>query len=170
MIEVLDSRDASSFQSFVEVDDYLPFRFRTYSEPLGGVRYVRIGDGETRLLELIIPFDSMEVRGCTVPLIDKRAYQLLTGPEQSSPGLPIIALPDHEFSGPPNAQRVDTRIDFVAAIERDTIEFQFGGADSFDRAICCGDVCFLIRRNDLVGIKVQNRSFSETERFAAQLT
>lgn len=170
MITVLDSLDSSSFRSIVEVNDYLPFRFRTYSEPLGGVRYVRIGNGETRLLELIVPSDSLEVRGCTVPLIDKRMYQLLTGPEQASPGLPVIALPDYEFSGPPNAQRVDTHIDFVAAIERDTIEFQFGGADSFDRSICCGDVWFLIRGNNLVGIRTQNRSISETERFAAQLT
>lgn len=169
MITVLGSRDSSSLQSLVEVDDYLPLRFRTYSEPLGGVQYVRIGNGETRLLELILPSDSMEVRGCTVPLIDKRTYQLLTGPEQSSPGLPIIGLPDYEFSGPPSAQRVDTHIDFVAAIGRGTIEFQFGGADSFDRSICCEDVCFLIRGNDLVGIRVQNRSPSETECFAAQL-
>lgn len=169
MITVLDSRDSSSFQSLVEVDDYLPLRFRTYSEPLGGVRYVRIGNGETRLLELILPSDSMEVRGCTVPLIDKRAYQLLTGPEQSSPGLPIIDLPNHEFSGPPSAQRVDTHIDFVAAIERDTIEFQFGGVDSFDRSVGCGDVCFLIRENDLVGIRVKNRLPSEMECFVAQL-
>jgi len=170
MITVLDSRDSSSFQSLVEVNDYLPLRFRTYSEPLGGVRYVRIGNGETRLLELILPSDSMEVRGCTVPLVDKRTYQLLTGPEQSSSGLPIIELPDYEFSGPSSAQRVDTHIDFIAAIERDTIEFQFGGADSFDRSMCCEDVCFLIRGSDLVGIRVRNRSLSETERFAAQLT
>jgi hypothetical protein len=112
----------------------------------------------------------MLVRGCTVPLIDKRAHRLLTGPEQSSPGLPIIGLPDYEFSGLPSAQRVDTHIDFVAAIVRSAIEFQFGGADTFDRSICCGNVHFLIHGSDLVGIRVTNRSSSETELFASQLT
>lgn len=170
MITISGSCDATSFQSLVEVDDYLPLKFRTYSEPLGGVRYIRIGNGETRLLELIVPADSMVVRGCTVPLIDRKVDHLLTGPEQFSLGLPIIDLADYEFSGPPSAQRLDAPIDFAAAVERDAVEFQFGGARSFDRAIRCGDVRFLVQQSDLVGIRITNRSPSEIELFAAQLT
>ena len=53
MIEVTSSQKFDATVSRVEVDEYVPIRFRSYEGTIGA-RYIRFGDFQTSLLEFIL--------------------------------------------------------------------------------------------------------------------
>jgi hypothetical protein len=154
MLKVIGIYNASQHPSLVQTDGYIPVRFRTQTAPLGGARYIRMGNFQNSLLEIMVPTDSLSLRGLTVTLVEKLGHEIMNGMAEASNGLPIFELPEGcNFIGPESSQCINLNYDFSLSISDDIIEVRFDGANEFDGRIAHGNVWFLTMKDELVGIR-----------------
>jgi len=152
-IQIPRWNDAPLGSSQVEVDEYVPLRFRTYVGTLGGV-YLRLGNFIDSLLEFMLDPVSMTVRGFTLTSFDILHDQPRTF--ASLPrimGLPVVELPD-EFRGPTDARRIDVKKGFSVGFGVDFVEMDLGGLPEAQRVLVADAAEFYLRANELVGIRV----------------
>src|SRR5207247_4270466 len=64
-IEISGTQDIRNAPCLIEVDEFVPLRFRTYERPIGAA-YVRVGNYSTTLVELIVDPISKLLRGLTL--------------------------------------------------------------------------------------------------------
>lgn len=69
ILSVVEARRVSTALCLIEIDEYLPLRFRTYAQPIGAA-YLRLGNYTTTLTELIIEPNLRIVRGLTITAYD----------------------------------------------------------------------------------------------------
>lgn len=90
-LRIVGLESATTMPYLLQIDEYVPIRFRTYHEQIGAV-YLRLGNGSTQLLELIIAPRVGVVRGATATMVDTfspwPAFEPLTISDAS---LPILA-------------------------------------------------------------------------------
>jgi hypothetical protein len=154
MISVDRVSDASPFKCQIEIDDYVPLRFRSYVGTLG-VKYLRIGNFETSLLEFLLEPESLVIRGFTLTSFDKSHEPMKIQSLPTDEGLPVILLKDEqEFQGPTGAPRIDLREEFSVGLGENFVEIDFGGIAAASNAVKIGNVVFFTKVGRLVGIRV----------------
>jgi hypothetical protein len=154
MLRVIGIYNASQHPSLVQTDGYVPVRFRTQATPLGGARYIRMGNFENSLLEIIVPTDAIILRGLTVTLVGALGQGIMSGMAEASNGLPVLELPrGSNFSGPESSQYINLNYDFSLSVSDNIIEVRFDGSNEFDGCIAHGNVWFLTMKDELVGIR-----------------
>lgn len=164
MLTLAGLYESTDFPCTIQVDSYVPIRFRTQADPLGGARYIRLGNFENNLLEIIVPRDSMVVRGFTVTLAHSIGNRALSdsGCGESLYGLPILEFPSGtEFHGPEASRRLDLRIDFSLCVLEDSVEIQIGDEGEFELEVVHKNVQFLFLRNELKGIRLRGLTVSD---------
>jgi len=154
MISVDRMSDASSLQCRIEIDDYVPLRFRSYEGTLG-VKYLRVGNFETSLLEFLLEPETLVIRGFTLTSFDSSHQPMSIQPLPTEDGLPAIGLiSGQEFQGPSGAPRIDLREDFSVGLGEDFLEIDLGGIASASSVIKKGQVAFFIKSGRLLGLRV----------------
>lgn len=155
MLRVTGTKKISEALCIVEIDSYVPISFRTQSEPLGGVRYVRFGNFSTQLLEVQFPLESSELSGFTLVCGEGVTTERLVEDGSLEVGLPVIALPPaQEFWGWDTVPRIDIQNRVAVSCIQRRAEIRLGAAKAFDRRIVHGRVEFLVLEDVLVGLGV----------------
>jgi len=86
---VLEFVPSVAGKCLIEVDEYVPLRFRTYERPLG-VSYLHLGNQRTSLLELLIDAKSQILRGITITIFPALSPWPQIGERTVSRGLPKL--------------------------------------------------------------------------------
>ena len=153
MLKVVGTCEASEFPSNVDFDEHVPVRFRSHSGPIGGARYIRLGNLSTSLLELRVPSESMALRSFSLTLIDRVSTKKLCGNAEFEYGLPVLELPEGSvFQGPISAQRADIKEEISAYLDLDGFVISIGEVVDYDRALKHGRISFFISNDALIGI------------------
>lgn len=154
MLKIVGFTSSSEYPCIVSVNDYVPITFRTQREPLGGARYIRLGNFENCLLELIVSANSMTLRGVTLTLVGQVERDLMTGVDTGPTGLPVLELPQGiEFTGPLASQRANVACNFSLATSGDVAEISIANNKLFDARVIHGNAWFLMKEGELVGIR-----------------
>ncbi len=152
----------------VEVDEYVPLRFRSYEGTLG-VKYVRFGDFSGSLLEFLLDPNSMTVRGFTLTSFDAVHQPRAIAELPRTTGLPIVVF-DEGFKGPVDAQRIDVREAFSVGFGEDFVEIDLGGLPDAQHVIVSGSVEFYVGAGGLVGVRVVCLTQQQVSMLKAQQT
>jgi hypothetical protein len=137
----------------VEIDPYVPISFRTRA-PFGNVRYIRLGDFKSQLLELQFPRESLAVSGFTLVGGKCAVHGGLRGDGPSAAGLPVVSLaPGQAFSNG-RIPLLDIHTSLELSSTGGRAEIRFGGAEIFNRTVVHDRVQFLIMDDILVGLGV----------------
>lgn len=152
-MKISDRTQESQFACKIEIDEYVPLRFRSYEDVLG-LKHIRLGDFSDSLFEISVDPTSMVLRGFTLTAF-KESHELRSiGILPVMNGLPIIETL-YNFYGPIGAQYTDIRTQFSVGFGGDVVEIDFGGLCDAQRTIIYANVAFYLGRvNDLVGIRV----------------
>jgi hypothetical protein len=155
MLRVTAIEDVAKAKSIVNIDPYIPISFRSRSQPIGGARYIRLGDFKTQLLELQFPAESLTLSGFTVVSGQGSARGVLAGDGPSSSGLPVIRMPEGQvFSDASRIQRLDIGTNFTVSCADGQADIALGAAETFNRKVVYGRVQFLLSDDVLVGLRV----------------
>ena len=170
MIGVSGVEKATHVICSIAVDDYVPLRFRSYEGTLG-VKYLRFGDFQTSLLELMIDSNSLTIRGFTLTsfnfLHDPRAF----GDLPVALGLPIAKISTEvSFQGPIGAQRIDFPEAFSVGFGAEIIEIDLGRLSDATGVVRNGQVEFYVGSESLVGIRVLGLNRAQLSTIQAQRT
>lgn len=139
---------------YIEFDDYVPLRCKSYAGTLG-VKYLRLGNFETSLLELQLDPAEFSIRGFTLT-----AFDTLHAPKEFKElpvlhGLPVVRLDENKkFQGPRFAQRMDIPENFSVGFGEDFLEIQLGLKEEPDKLIKSGSVEFCIYSGMLICIRI----------------
>lgn len=145
--------DTTAFHRWhIEVDEYVPLRFRSYENTLG-VKYIRLGNFNSSLLELLIDPNSMTVRGFTLTSFDVTHLPKENKALSRVDGLPVIAIPGG-FIGPSDAQRIDIKKALSVGFGDDFVEIDLDGQSDAQRVVAFGNAEFYINSDELIGIRV----------------
>jgi hypothetical protein len=153
MISISGVSLTAESQCVIEVDEYVPIRYRSYQGVIG-VKYLRLGDFTSSLIELLIDPTSLTVRGFTLlsykaihrPSVMRKLPKIL--------GMPIVAVNEGDFCGAVGAQRVDQSCDFSVGFGEDFVEIDLGHLTEAQRIIKAGTVEFYSDETDIFGIRI----------------
>lgn len=153
----------------VEVDEYVPLRFRSYEGTLG-VKYLRLGNFSSSLIELLLDPSSMVICGFTLT-----SFEAVHKPKGNAglpryAGLPVLAIAPEDFNGPLDAQRIDIRENFSVGFGQDFVEIDLGGLPEARRIIEAGPVAFYVGTNSLVGLRVNGLNQKQISMLKSQQT
>jgi hypothetical protein len=143
LLHVVRPDPATEAQSRIEVDEYVPFQWRSYDEGLGA-GYVRLGNYSTRLLELAIAPHTQVLRGLTVVSLDELSPWPEFSIARKLAGLPVVSTSFHEW------QIVDLADDFRVSVRRPEI-LVFWGALGACESYAFEQVHFLTQDGVLQG-------------------
>lgn len=152
----------------IEIDDYVPLRFRSYEGVLG-VQYVRWGNFSTSLLEFLLDPSSMAIRGLTLLCFDAVHQPRVTAALPQTSGLPVVGGFE-AFDGPVGAQRVDIGQSFSVGFGEDFLEIDLGLLSEAERVIAAGPVRFYVNQVGLMGVRVVDLTKQQLSMVSAQLT
>jgi hypothetical protein len=162
MLKISDVQQPSDQLCIVDIDPHVPITFMTRRHPVGGARYIRLGNFKTHLLDLEFPPDSLALSGFVVVSIDNLARGLLKGGGPKVSGLPVFGLPAGcSFSVLGGFARLDVPIAFELSCEGDIAEIRIGDVIGYDRRICFQRVEWLLWNDSLVGMRVLNLTADE---------
>lgn len=150
--------DHATMDCKIEIDDYIPLLFRSYSGTLG-VKYIRYGDGDETLLELLLDPITTAIRGFTLVSVGPKHHPELFAELPFAEGLPVMALlPGENFQGSIDESYIEIHKIFSLGAGPNFIEIDMGGITAADRYIKCKQVEFYICVNNIVGIRIVDLS------------
>jgi len=162
MLRVTNVQEDSQRPCIVEINSYVPISFRSQNQPIGGARYIRLGDFKTRLLELQLPSESLVVSGFTLVSVEGSLQDALVGQGPSIVGLPAISMPQgQDFSG--RIPRLDIQTEIALFCGDGQVEVRLGAAEIFNRRVVHRRVQFLLLDDVLVGLRVVDLSEVEQQ-------
>lgn len=144
LLRISTSKRPRGTSCTVDIDRYVPLRFRTYREPLG-VGYVRLGNYSTTLLELAVEPRTQLVRGITVVSFERASPWPEFEVDDAGEGLPAVST---SFEG---GERIDLHREFAVAV-RPCEVIVFWGTLVGCYAYRHGDARFLGTEGALVGV------------------
>lgn len=144
----------------IEVDEYVPLRFRAYERPLGS-SYLRVGDGIRSLAEILVDPNIGLVRGITITCFAGLATwpRLELGSVQE--GLPVLDI----SWGRQN--RIDTGIDFSVSMRGSSLLLWWTSVEHCDASAFLDCASFLSVGGRLAGVRFFGLSDDELKRFVA---
>lgn len=146
-----------SVEVVVDLDEYVPLRFRTYREPLG-CGYVRLGNYSTTLVEMPVEPGTQVVRGLTVTSINDVSSWPSFDVSGVEEGLPALST---SFEG---YELVDLPREFMVAIRPGEIVV-FWQELGRCRGCRLGSACFLIADGTVAGVWFTGLTETQTQLF-----
>ena len=148
--------------SLIDVDEYVPLRWRSYAPPLG-VGYLRLGDFNATLLELAIEPRTQAVRGVTLTSIDCESAWPSFQIEEASESLPSL---DANCEA---AEIRDVRCELRAAASGAEVLIWWSELGECN-ALGPKNARFLVRDGNIVGVRFAGLDDEQREAFAAHLS
>jgi len=145
----------------IEVDEYVPLRFRTQERPLGA-KYLRLGDQSRALLELLIDPLVGTLRGLTITSFES----LSTWPKIEVQGEMSQGLPVFGFSWE-NKNRIESGVRFSVATDGDDVLVFWRDVEECNAAVFSGRVQFLTVADKLAAVRFQGLSSAQMLVFAS---
>jgi hypothetical protein len=142
----------------IEIDDYVPLRFRTYERPIGA-SYLRVGDQTKSLVELLIDPNQGLLRGITVTCFSGLSSWPRMDTREGSPGLPVLAVPWGK------ANRVDSGVDFAVSVQGSDILVFWAALDRCDASHFQDRLRFLVVDGQLAGAHFRGLGPDEMKAF-----
>ena len=157
MIAIAGTEEGTYPDTIIEVDEYVPIKFRSYRGTLG-VKYVRLGNFEDSLMEFLLDPASFAIRGFTLTSFNsvhrpRGLKELVT-----AVGLPMLAIDKSNFQGPIDAQRIDIHEDFSVGFGEQLLEIDFGSIAKAEKIVKSDPIEFYISKEALAGLRVMNLS------------
>jgi len=153
--EDINSIQIAAVQSLVDVscliivDEYIPLRFRTFDKPLGA-SYLRLGNYQTSLLEIIVDPTSNVLRGATVTSFDAYSpWAKINETVAIKDGLPVLAT---EWR---NGRLIDLELDFSVALRANELLVWWGNLESLSCISVFGRVRCMLMGDQLLGLWFQ---------------
>jgi hypothetical protein len=160
ILRVTQLHPLDAVEADVDVDGYVPLRFRTYREPLG-VGYVRLGNYSTTLIEMAVEPETQVVRGLTVTSISDVSSWPSFDVFKVEEGLPALST---SFEG---GEVVDLPRNFMVATRPGEIVV-FWQELGRCRGYRHGNACFLIADGALGGVWFTGLTETQTRLFDSQ--
>jgi hypothetical protein len=154
--------EVSSVETFpcrIDLDEFVPLRFRTYERPLGA-GYIRLGNYSTTLLELIIEPRARVLRGATITSYDVLSDWPDLRVTSESDGLPVLSV---TFD---RSNRIDLREDFRVAVKSNEVLVFWGDLIGCNQSNFAKVHC-LDRDGQMRGIRFSELSEEEVNLFAS---
>lgn len=142
----------------IEVDDYVPMRFRTYERPLGA-SYLRVGDQSKSLVELLIDPSQGLLRGITITCFSALSSWPRMETREVLQGLPVLAVPWGKTN------RIHSGADFSISARGADILVAWAALDRCDVASFQDRVRFLVVDGHLAGAHFSGLSADEMKAF-----
>jgi len=158
-IEITDVQNLENLPFRIEVDEFVPFRFRTYERPLGAA-YLRLGNYRTTLTELIVDPKSNLVRGITLTSFESLVPWPTLGPAAPSVGLPVLSVDWQK------GNRIDLTCDFTVSLRGGELLIAWDNTNDLSRTATFGKAEFLISKAELRGVRFSGLSDREGELIA----
>lgn len=160
VLRVTQLQPSGTVEADVDIDEYVPLRFRTYREPLG-VGYVRLGNYSTTLIEIALEPRTQVVRGLTVTSVNNMTSWPSFDVFELVDGLPALST---SFEG---GEVLDLPRDFAVATRPGEIVVFWR-----DLGQCKGyrvrNACFLVADGTLAGIWFTELTKAQTDLFESQ--
>jgi len=155
---VLRTEPASGAECFVEVDDYVPLRFRTSERPLGS-SYLRLGDQVSSLAEILVDPNIGLVRGITITSFAGLAKWPRFEVETIEQGVPILNVSQG------NRNRVDTGVQFSVSVQGSDVLMYWAPMQHCKASVLLDRVRFLTVGDQLAGVVFRGLSDEQSKRF-----
>lgn len=165
-IEVSNLNQVPFHGCHIEVDEYVPLRFRSYEGTLGA-RYIRFGNFNGSLLEFLLDPNSMTVRGFTLTSFDAVHQPRAIAELPRTAGLPVVESTEG-FAGPTDAPRIDIKESFSVGFGEDFVEIDLGGLSDAQRVIVADRAEFFVGAVGLVGVRVVGLTTRQVSMVKAQ--
>ncbi len=144
----------------IAIDPYVPFSFKTYTRALSGVRYFRIGNFSTSLLETGIDPSSLAIRKvCLVSfsrVLTRDQLQVVQSGQEAI-GLPIVC-PD-SLSG----DRTDELCEFDVCVHENSLSIDWSHGKQLSSVVRFQRVCFYLAENELRRVTLEDLNTSEID-------
>lgn len=166
-IQVLGVHSMQDDLCVIEMDEFIPLSFKSYSNVLGGV-YIQIGNHTTTLMDIVVDPVSRVLRGATLICFDSFAPWPSMGQKRVSEGLPRLSGPwDRSDHSRLDYQAISIHRDFWVSIRGDECLIYWGNlADELQSAIF-GRMEFFFVAEELRGIRVSELSQQEQSLIAS---
>lgn len=142
----------------IEVDDYVPLRFRTCGGPVGA-SYLRVGDNTKSLVELLIDPNQGLLRGVTVTCFSMLSSWPRMEIREVTQGLPALAVPWGK------ADRLDSGVNFSVAVQGAEILVAWQALDCCTVSSFQDRVRFLVVDGHLAGVRFSGFGLDEMKTF-----
>lgn len=149
----------------IEVDEYVPLRFRTYDKPLGSV-YLNLGNRSTSLADLMVDPISRVLRGVTLTSFEKFAAWPKIGTTNPVEGLPALTgpwnvperdLPMLEYKS------VNMSVDFSVSLRGNELVIFWGDLASLSGSSVFEKLQCYISGSELRGVRFFNLDHRDAE-------
>ena len=140
------------------VDDYVPLSMRTYDAPIGA-SYIRLGDFQTELLELIVEPNTKILRGFTLTCFKAVKTVPVRGNPIKGDGLPVF---DVEFA---DRRRIDLVKELSVSCQAGSISIVWEAVDSMDCYEYNERLSFFLDNGGLVGVCAKGFAEGEVDLF-----
>lgn len=146
----------------IEIDEYVPLRFRAYERPLGS-SYLRLGDQVTSLVEILVDPNIGLVRGITITSFAGLTTwpQLAVG--SAGQGLPVLS----PSWGKQN--RIDTGIGFSVSVRGSEVLLYWANLEHCEASGFHDRVQFFTVGGELAGVLFSGLSDDELKIFMAHV-
>lgn len=159
VFHVLRYESPPDAKCLIEVDEYVPLRFRTYERPLGA-SYLRVGDLAGSLVELLVDPTTGLLRGVTVTSFPALSAWPIVAARDASQGLPVFAVSWGRMN------RIDAGVDFSVSVSGTEVLVYWQALDRCEASSFQGRVRFLSVDGHLAGVHFAGLSPNEVKTFA----
>jgi hypothetical protein len=135
----------------IEIDEYVPLRFRTYRKAIGA-GYIRLGNYQTTLTELIAHPASRTLRGVTLSFFKSYVDWPRIGATAPTEGLPVLRA---DWG---SGNRIDITRDFSVSLRENELLVAWDELSDLSSSLVFGNAQFLITGSELRGIRFFNLS------------
>lgn len=143
-LRVSQCQTSSGLPTELELDDYIPLRFRTFREPIG-CGLLRLGDYQATLMELKVELYSQVVRGLTLTSVALLSPWPSFEIEKRTSGLPALSTSFEGWSV------VDLHTQFQVSVADEAILVRWATLD-LCQACHLGETDFLVQDEIFAGV------------------
>jgi hypothetical protein len=144
----------------LEFDEHVPFSVTT-REGLLGAKYLRLGDFERNLLEIMLDPISFAVRGLTLVCFDSLHVPAVLPQLAEQVGLPVLDLNGSQLSELLERPWAELNVNFTLGISTDFAELDLYGIANADNVTRSDRLEFYCRGNVLLGIRLNHLTSDE---------
>jgi len=160
MIVFSSTFNSDDVQVRLEFDEYIPFSVTT-RKGLLGAKYLRLGDFERNLLEIMLDPISFAVRGLTLVCFDSLHIPAVKRVLPEQVGLPVLDLHDSQLSELLDRPWAELKANFTLGISNDFAELDLYGIAGSDNVIRSERLEFYCRDKVLLGIRLSHLKSNE---------
>lgn len=164
MLKISGTQYSAETPCLVDIDWHVPISFRTSKSPVGGARYLALGERNKQLLELKIAPDSLALIGFSLVLADTMSEESLDGDGPVEAGLPILdSTEELDLASMGGGRRSKSQTSVTLSCNKDYAEIRLGRENLFTSSIAHGRVRFLLKNDHLIGLRVLSLTDEERQ-------